>query len=432
MSPSTPVSALHWPRLEPVEIARLRRRPVDPETLAGAARLIAEVEAGGEQALRALAERLDGLTAEAPLLVDRAGLETALEQMPQAERAVLERTADRIQHFAAAQREALCDVDVPVPGGRAGHRVAPVQAAGCYAPGGRYPLPSSVLMTAITGRVAGVGRVWVASPRPAPATLAAAALAGADGLLAAGGAQAVAALAFGTGGVDPCDVVVGPGNRWVTAAKQLLAGRIGIDMLAGPSELVILADASADPSMAAADLLAQAEHDPDALPVLVTTCSRLATEVETELTRQLEDLPTRKVALLALAGGFQVHCQDLDEAIAVCDRLAPEHLQVMTHQPEAVAARLRSYGALFIGPMSAEVLGDYGAGPNHTLPTGGGARFAGGLSVLDFLRVRTWLHLERTEGIDRLAGDAAALARIEGLEAHARAAERRRGRPLRM
>jgi phosphoribosyl-ATP pyrophosphohydrolase/phosphoribosyl-AMP cyclohydrolase/histidinol dehydrogenase len=218
--------------------------------------------------------------------------------------------------------------------------------------------------------------------------------------------------------------VVGPGNRWVTAAKKLVAGRVGIDMLAGPSELVVLADSGADPELVAADLLAQAEHDPDALPVLVTTAAGLAEAVESALARQLIDLPTRETAAAALGNGFAVVASDLDEAVAVCDRLAPEHLQVLTANADAVAARLRHWGGLFIGAASAEVLGDYGAGPNHTLPTGGVARFKGGLSVLDFLRVRTWLRLDG--GADpELARDAAALARLEGLEAHARAAERR-------
>jgi phosphoribosyl-ATP pyrophosphohydrolase/phosphoribosyl-AMP cyclohydrolase/histidinol dehydrogenase len=222
-------------------------------------------------------------------------------------------------------------------------------------------------------------------------------------------------------------VVVGPGNRWVTAAKKLIAGDVGIDMLAGPSELVVLADGSADPATVAADLLAQAEHDPDALPVLVTPSESLVISVEEELDRQLEDLPTRDVATAALEHGYAVIARDLDSCVRACDALAPEHLQVLTADAHAVADRLDHWGGLFIGAASAEVFGDYGAGPNHTLPTGGVARFKGGLSVYDFLRVRTWLKLEDGEAADRMAADAAALARLEGLEAHARAAERRRG-----
>ena len=280
-------------------------------------------------------------------------------------------------------------------------------------------------MTAVTARAAGVREVWVASPHPTQITLAAAAVAGADGLLAVGGAHAIAALAYGVGGPPPCDVVVGPGNQWVTAAKKLVAGDVGIDMLAGPSELVVLADVSADPGVVAADLLAQAEHDPDALPVLVTTDTAHADAVDTELENQLAGLPTRDIAGAALANGFAVIADTLGEALAVCDRLAPEHLQILTRDPEEVARRANHYGGLFIGGASAEVFGDYGIGPNHTLPTGGVARFKGGLSVFDFLRIRTWLRMSDGPDAAAAARDAAALARLEGLEAHARAAERR-------
>jgi phosphoribosyl-ATP pyrophosphohydrolase/phosphoribosyl-AMP cyclohydrolase/histidinol dehydrogenase len=256
-------------------------------------------------------------------------------------------------------------------------------------------------------------------------TLAAAAVAGANAVLGVGGAHAIAALAYGVEGLDSCDVVVGPGNRWVTAAKQLVSGSVGIDMLAGPSELVVLADDTADPEMVAADLLAQAEHDPDALPVLVTTSEKLAAAVEEAIHRQLADLPTREVAERALENGFFTIVPDLDTAVSVCDRLAPEHLQVMTDDADKVAAMLHHWGGLFIGAGSAEVLGDYGAGPNHTLPTGGVARYRGGLSVLDFLRVRTWLEIDNPVAAQQMVEDSVALARLEGLEAHARAAERR-------
>jgi phosphoribosyl-ATP pyrophosphohydrolase/phosphoribosyl-AMP cyclohydrolase/histidinol dehydrogenase len=350
----------------------------------------------------------------------RLDLEEALGSIDASQRELLERTASRIRAFAEAQRASLADVTIDVLGGRAGHTVTPVGSAGCYAPGGRYPLPSSVLMTVVTAKAAGVERVWVASPRPSPVTLAAAAIAGADGLLAVGGAQAVAALAYGAGEIPACDAVVGPGNLWVTAAKQLVSAEVKIDMLAGPSELVVLADKSADADTIAADLLAQAEHDPDALPVLVTTDESLVAGVERELAKQLEDLPTADIARAALQNGFAVAVSDLDQAVEICDRLAPEHLELIIEEPGDAARRLRNYGALFIG--SAEVFGDYGAGPNHVLPTGGGARYTGGLSVLTFLKIQTWLDLDDAGD---LAGDAAALARLEGLEAHARAARKR-------
>ncbi|MEE4272966.1 MAG: histidinol dehydrogenase [Thermoanaerobaculales bacterium] len=412
-------------RLAREEIVVERRDPVDTATLARAGEIIEKVRAGGEEALRALATELGDLSPGQPLIIAGNDLDAARTGVDSETLALLERTAARIADFADAQRRSAVDLKVSVPGGIAGHTVSAVERAGCYAPGGRYPLPSSVLMTAVTARTAGVPEVWVASPKPTPVTLAAAAVAGADAVLSVGGAQAIAALAYGAGPVPPCDVVVGPGNRWVTAAKKLVAGDVGIDMLAGPSELVVLADDSAEPTTVAADLLAQAEHDPDALPVLVSTSARLADAVDRELARQLDELPTRTTAAAAVENGFTVVAADLDEAVEVCNILAPEHLQVLTVDARAVAERLGHWGGLFIGATSAEVFGDYGVGPNHTLPTGGVARFKGGLSVLDFLRVRTWLVMEPGAGAGEMAADAAALARIEGLEAHARAAERR-------
>jgi phosphoribosyl-ATP pyrophosphohydrolase/phosphoribosyl-AMP cyclohydrolase/histidinol dehydrogenase len=316
-------------------------------------------------------------------------------------------------------------VTIPVPGGTAGHWIAPLERAGCYAPGGRYPLPSSVLMTAVTARTAGVKEIWVASPKPGAMTLAAAAIAGVDGVLAAGGAHAIAALAFGVGPVPASDIVVGPGNRYVTAAKQLVAARVAIDMLAGPSELVVFADASAAPAVVAADLLAQAEHDPEALPILVTFDRGLPVRVEAELGRQLASLPTADVARQALENGGVVLVANLEEGIAACDALAPEHLELLLGGAPEVAPRFTHFGAIFVGGAAGEVLGDYGAGPNHVLPTGGTARSMGGLSVYTFLRVRTWLRIDDGVAARPLIEDAAWFGRVEGLEAHARSAERR-------
>jgi phosphoribosyl-ATP pyrophosphohydrolase/phosphoribosyl-AMP cyclohydrolase/histidinol dehydrogenase len=407
------------------ELVSRRAAGIPAEAFAVAAPIVEAVRARGEAALREYAEHFGDVVTGGPLFLDRAALARALAGLPAGDRARLERVAERIRIFAEAQKRALAAVTVTVPGGAAGHWVAPVQRAGCYAPGGRYPLPSSVLMTAVTARVAGVKEIWVASPKPGPMTLAAAALAGADGLLAAGGAHAIAALAFGAGPVPPCDIVVGPGNRYVTAAKQLVAGRVAIDMLAGPSELVVFADSTASPAVIAADLLAQAEHDPDAVPVLVTIDQTHVNRVERELTLQIADLPTGEVARAALANGGVVMVANVEEGIAACDALAPEHLELCLQDAAAVAPRLSHFGALFIGSRSAEVLGDYGAGPNHVLPTGGTARSRGGLSVYSFLRVRTWLRIDDSAAARPLVEDAAWFGRVEGLEAHARSAERR-------
>jgi len=404
------------------ELAARPRRPVDPESAAIAAAIVEDVRARGEPALREHAERWDGLAPGAPLVLDRDALARALARVDAGERALLERVAARVRRFAEAQRAGLAPLELGVEGGRAGARWLPVAVAGAYVPGGRYPLPSSALMTVVPARVAGVDSVWVASPRPAPITLAAAAVAGADGLVAAGGAQAVAALAFGTV-TPPADVVVGPGNRFVTAAKRHLAGEVGLDGLAGPSELVVIAGDDADPSLVAADLLAQAEHDPDAVPILVTPSAALLEAVDAELARQASNLATRATAAASVArGGLAVVAEDWRAAVALADRIAPEHLELCGERAARLAGEVRCYGSLFVGSASAAVFGDYGAGPNHVLPTGGSARFQGGLSVASFLRAATWLALDDPAA---LLDDVAALARLEGLAAHERAARAR-------
>lgn len=416
------MNAVHLRRVPPDAVTRLGRSAPDQDTLRQVADIVRDVRELGEPALRAHAERLGDLYPGEPLVLGRDHLKRALAQVPKSARDLLTRAAERIRTFARAQRRCLSDLSTNVPGGRAGHTLLPVEVAGCYAPGGRFPLPSSVLMTAVTARVAGVKTVIVASPRPAPVTLAAASVAEADMLLQVGGAQAIAGLGFGAGPIPACDVVVGPGNQWVTAAKQIVAGSVAIDMLAGPSELVILADGSADAATIAADLLAQAEHDPDALPVLVATKETLIAGVERELATQLADLPTAEVARCALQRGFAVPVSGVAEGIEVCDRLAPEHLALHVVHPKALMTRLKHYGAVFVGAASAEAFGDYGIGPNHVLPTGATARAFSGLSVFTFLRVRTWLQLTDRSPTSQ---DAADFARLEGLEAHARSVERR-------
>jgi phosphoribosyl-ATP pyrophosphohydrolase/phosphoribosyl-AMP cyclohydrolase/histidinol dehydrogenase len=411
-------------RLEAADVTGSPAAVIPPEVCEGAARIVEEVRLGGDAALRRLAAHHDGWTDDRPLLYDRRALEAALSSCAPDVQALLLRVAGRIRAFAEAQRRALDDLSLAVPGGSAGHRVTALAAAGCYAPGGRHPLPSSVLMTAVTARAAGVATVVVACPRPEPVVLAAAAAAGADCLLAAGGAQAIGALAWGTESVPACEAVVGPGNIWVTAAKRAVEGRVRTDGAAGPSELVVVADAGAEPAIVAADLLAQAEHDPLARPVLVALDDGVIEAVEAELEKQLATLPTAAVARPALAGGYAVRAASPAEAVALCNLLAPEHLQWNAADSRATDG-LTAFGGLFLGAGAAEVLGDYGAGPNHVLPTGGAARLRGGLWVGDFLAVRTWLRIDDLAAAATLVADARALARLEGLEGHARAADRR-------
>ena len=401
---------------------------VDEAVMARAAEIVEDVRREGDRALLAHADALGDLTPAEPWVHDGDALDEALARIPAGTRECLARTAERIRRFARAQRKCLGDSNVEVEGGRVGHHFLPVATAGCYAPGGRYPLPSSVLMSVVPARVAGVRRVQVASPHPGDVMLAAAALAGADRVIGVGGAQAIAALAYGTETVERCDMVVGPGNKWVSAAKKLVYGDVGIDMLAGPSELVVLADAGADPELVAADLVAQAEHDTDARPILVTLDESFARAVQASLVRHLADLPESAAAVAgtSLSESACALCDGLDEAVELCNRIAPEHLEVMLSNPRPVLSRLENYGALFVGAGSAEVFGDYGIGPNHILPTSSGARFSAGLSVLTFLRAATWMELDSPAAHIE---DTAALARLEGLEGHARAAELRRRPP---
>lgn len=409
-------------RIPPDQLRRVTPRPVDDGTLSDARAIVQGVRVGGVRTLRAYAERFGERGPDDPLVLGREAMHAALETLRPEDRAVLDRAGDRIRAFAHAQRRSILPLDLPVPGGRAGHTVEPIANAGCYAPASRYPLPSSVLMTAVTARVAGCERVVVASPGADPLALAAAALADADEFLAIGGAHAVAAMAYGFDGFNPCDVITGPGNRWVTAAKQLLSGVVGIDMLAGPSELLVLADDTADADLIAADLLAQAEHDTDAVPMLVTTSVALADAVDQRLRRRLQTLPTRDTAHRALANGFACVLGSLAEACAAADTIAPEHIELMTRDPQTTARSIRNAGAVFIGDATAEVLGDYATGPNHTLPTGGSARFQAGLSVIHYLRLRSWIRIDDPARARPLVSDAAALAELEGLAGHAASA----------
>lgn len=404
-------------RVTPAELNGGEQQP-DDEARATAARIVEDVRAGGETALRSHAERFGDLETGRSIVIDRGDLKSAFEQLEPDARELLTRVHGRIERFSRAQREGLSDLTIQIQGGQAGHRWLPVNTVGAYAPGGRYPLPSSVLMTVTPARVAGVTSVWVASPRPSPLTLAASWVAGADGVLAIGGAQAVAALAFGTVS-PPADMVVGPGNRWVTAAKRHLVGEVGIDGLAGPSEILVIADDSADTGLVAADLLAQAEHDTEAVPTLLATSTLVADAVEEELRARLVDLPTAEVARSALGNGICVVVADLRMAAEIADDIAPEHLALHVHDPRSVALQVRNYGSLFVGATAAEAYADYGAGPNHVLPTGRGARFQAGLSVMTFLKPLTWLSIDRPQ---ELVDDTVHLARLEGLEAHARAA----------
>lgn len=402
-------------------LGRVGRRRT--EVPAGVDTMLEEIRREGDPAVCRWSAALDGNPGPR-FELSREALEGAVAALDPALRTQLEAMIARVRAFAEFQRGAFHGGETEVGGARLGWRAIPVDAAAVYAPGGRYPLPSSVVMGVVPARVAGVREVAVLSPRIHPVTAAAAALAGADRVFDLGGAHGVAAAAWGLCGLPRADLVVGPGNRYVTAAKKRLYGDVGIEFPAGPSELLVVASDGADPVWAAADLLAQAEHDPDALPVLAALQPGLAGAVNREVARLAERLPADSPARESVPRGFAVET-DADGAVRLAQTMAPEHLSLAGAAAEALSPQFTRYGALFVGSRSAEVFGDYGAGPNHVLPTCGAARFAGGLWLGSFLAVRTWMALTPAS-LDALVDQAATLACAEGLPAHALSAELRR------
>ncbi|ERG88666.1 MAG: histidinol dehydrogenase [halophilic archaeon J07HX5] len=412
--------------LSPAEQQGLFERDSGIESArAGAAEIVERVRTDGDAALRALADELDGVQTDTVEITDQAA--RAVETIDPAVRSAIETAAGNIRAFHERQRPE--DWRETFDGRELGRRFRALDSAGVYAPGGTAAYPSSALMGVIPATVAGVDHVAVATP-PAetvsPATLAAAEIAGADAVYQVGGAQAIGALAYGTETVTPCDVVVGPGNRWVAAAKAVVRGDVEIDFLAGPSEVVVLADASADPELVAAELLAQAEHDTRAAVAAVTDDPELAAAVSRAVDRQLGERERETIireALASDASGLFV-APSLAAAAAFANRYAPEHLGIIAENDEALLDQIDSAGSAFLGPHSPVAAGDYASGPNHVLPTGGGPRRVGGLSVETFLRSMTVQRLDR-EALGELADSVTTLAETEGLEAHAASVRQR-------
>jgi histidinol dehydrogenase len=386
--------------------------------------IIADVRARGDAAVIDCTARFDrqALT-PATLRITAAEIDAATAGIPADLAAALDLAATRIQAFHRAQLpQDLCMTDAA--GVTMGMRWTPLDAVGLYVPGGKAAYPSSVLMNAIPARAAGVGRIAMCVPAPGgvlnPLVLAAARRAGVTEIYRIGGAQAVAALAYGTAAIPAVDRIVGPGNAYVAEAKRQVFGRVGIDSIAGPSEVVVLADAANDPRRIAVDLLAQAEHDEAAQSILVTDDAAFGDAVAAAVLAELPALPRAAIAGASWdANGAVIVVQDWDEAVALVDRLAPEHLQLMLREPEAMFARIKHAGAVFLGPFCPEAVGDYVAGPNHVLPTGRTARFASGLSVFDFLKRTTWVSATQS-ALQAIGPAGVALAEAEGLQAHAR------------
>ena len=378
-------------------------------------RIVDDVRRGGDRALLAARAHFDGVSRKQPLRIAPGELHRAWEETSPELHGALKLAARNIMEFAKRQLPQEWNTE-PVPGVKAGQRVRPLASVGCYVPSGRHPLPSSLLMTAIPAQVAGVRRIVVVSPRPARETLAAAALLGIDEVYQIGGAHAIAALAYGTPSLPRVDKIVGPGNLYVTAAKRLVAFDCGIDMLAGPTEIVVCSERG-HPEAIAADLVAQAEHDTETLSVLVTSQPALAKLVMDEVKEQSRRNPVAREALRN--HGYVIVTDTQEQAREIANRLAPEHLTVDT---EDDLAWVENAGSVFIGNWSSQALGDYVSGPNHTLPTGGAARIRGGLSVMDFLKLVTVQRYD-ADGVRALAPAATALAKAEGLSGHAATVE---------
>jgi histidinol dehydrogenase len=393
--------------------------------------IVDDVRVRGDAALIELSQKFDGIDLGAiGLRVSRDEIAAAVSICDPKEIAALALARDRIEAYHRRQLPAD-ERFTDALGVELGHRWTPVEAAGLYVPGGTAAYPSSVLMNAVPAKVAGVARLVMVVPSPggrlAPLVLAAADLAGVDEIYRVGGAQAVAALAWGTATIAPVDKIVGPGNAYVAAAKRIVFGKVGIDMIAGPSEVLIVADRSADPDWIAADLLAQAEHDAAAQSILITDDAILADAVEAAVAAQLSTLPREKIAGASWRDhGAVILVKNLDEAAGLADAVAPEHLELAVESPEPLAARVRHAGAIFVGTHTPEAIGDYVAGSNHVLPTARSARFSSGLGVLDFMKRTSILRCGPAQ-LAALGPAAITLAQAEGLDAHARSVAFRLG-----
>lgn len=390
--------------------------------------ILDNVRARGDKAVREYTKKFDGVDLGKRFEVPKAGMERALKKIPKKDLSILELAASRIRNFHEKQIQNSWFTTEP-GGAILGQRVTPLERAGIYVPGGKAAYPSTVLMNAIPARVAGVDEVVMVTPPGKdginPYVLAASRIAGVDRVYTAGGAQAVGALAFGTESIPGVDKITGPGNIYVATAKRLVFGTVDIDMIAGPSEILIINDGTGDASWMAADMLSQAEHDELASSILITTSREMALSVSSEIDKMLKGLKRREIASRSVSNyGVIIITETVEEAARISNRIAPEHLELFVDEPFKLLGRIRNAGAVFMGRNTPEAAGDYIAGPNHTLPTGGTARFSSPLGVDDFIK-RTSIISFPEDSIGALGRDIKRFAGIEGLEAHAKSVEKR-------
>ena len=407
----------------PAELERLTRYEAaqDPALQDTVRRILADVRSRGDAAVLEYSERFDGMTAIAEIAVEA---DAALRAIPREHAEALRQAHQRIRRFHERQLAHSWDY-TEEDGTRLGQRVSALERVGLYVPGGKAAYPSTVLMNAAPAKVAGVRELIMASPRPNALVLAAAALAGVDRVLSVGGAQAIGALAYGTASVPRVDKIVGPGNAYVAEAKRQVFGQVGIDMVAGPSEILIIADESVPADWVAMDLFSQAEHDESAQAILLCPHEAFLENVARSIERLLGEMPRREIIAASLeARGALILTRDLDEACAVANRIAPEHLELAVEDPHTLLEKIANAGAVFVGRWSSEALGDYCAGPNHVLPTAGTARFSSPLGVYDFQKRSSIIEVSPAAAAT-LGRVSSVLAKGEGLDAHARAAEMR-------
>jgi histidinol dehydrogenase len=390
------------------------------EEIKVARKILNEVKKNGDKAIKKYSLKFDKVRL-GRLQVTKKEISAAYRKVDKRVLYAIKKAAANIRKFAREQYKQLNNFEMNISGNKIGQKVVAIERVGCYVPGGVYPLPSSALMTVIPAKVAECKEVIVCSPKIKAETIVAADVAGADKIFRIGGIQAIAAMAYGSESIVRVNKIVGPGNKYVTAAKKEVYGSVGVDFIAGPSEIMIIADKSCSVKFVAADLLAQAEHDVNAKCWLIVTSKRIALQVKKEIERQVKDLVTKDIASKSIKNGKIIVVKNLHEGMEIANKVAPEHLELQIRDSRKFTKGVRNYGSLFVGKRSAEVFGDYCSGTNHVLPTSGAARYTSGLSVLDFVKVLTYQKITK-KGLVSVRDIASSIAKVEGLDGHRKAA----------
>lgn len=394
---------------------------IEFETIDSVNQIIEDVKRSGDGAVVKYSRKFgDGMLDT--LEVTQEEIKSAYKKVDKKTIEAIKTAIKNVKEFAQKQLECIKNLDTEIDGAKLGHRIIPIEKAGCYIPGGNYPLPSTAVMTIVPAKTAGVKKVIACSPKIQDVTIVACDLAGADKIYKAGGVQAVAAMAYGTETIEKVDKIVGPGNKFVTAAKKQVYGECGIDFLAGPSEVLVIADDTANPKYVAADMLAQCEHDKDARAYLICFSDEFANEVDRLAKEMLTSLKTAQIAKESYEKSYAIIVETLEQAVELSEKRAPEHLEICIKNAIEKIDLFKNYGSLFVGNYSAEVFGDYCAGTNHTLPTNMVARYSGGLSVFDFVKIQTYQYVDK-ETAKKLSKTASLIAKNEGLFAHKNASE---------